>query len=45
MLTRLACFVQQVLEGQRVLPKKAQDLGFRFKYPEISGALRAIVAS
>jgi uncharacterized protein (TIGR01777 family) len=30
-----------VLEGQRVLPKKAQELGFTYKYRFISDALKA----
>lgn len=34
-----------VLEGQRVLPKRAQELGFRFKYPYVTDALKAILAS
>ncbi|KAG0605288.1 hypothetical protein M758_9G046000 [Ceratodon purpureus] len=32
-----------VLEGQRVLPKRAQELGFSFKYRYISDALKAIL--
>ncbi|BBN01222.1 uncharacterized protein MPTK1_2g05740 [Marchantia polymorpha subsp. ruderalis] len=32
-----------VLEGQRVLPKRAQELGFRFKYQYVTDALRAIL--
>ncbi|ELS04896.1 TIGR01777 family protein [Xenococcus sp. PCC 7305] len=32
-----------VLEGQKVLPKKAQTLGFQFRYPELKSALREIV--
>jgi uncharacterized protein len=31
-----------VLSGQRVLPAKAQSLGFAFQYPALEGALRAI---
>lgn len=31
-----------VLTGQRVLPIKAQSLGFTFKYPQLEPALRAI---
>ncbi len=31
-----------VLTGQRVLPAKAQSLGFTFRYPELEPALRAI---
>ncbi|CAM6115069.1 unnamed protein product [Calypogeia fissa] len=34
-----------VLEGQRVLPKRAQELGFRFKYQYVTDALKAILAS
>uniref|UniRef100_A0A7I4E3K8 DUF1731 domain-containing protein n=3 Tax=Physcomitrium patens TaxID=3218 RepID=A0A7I4E3K8_PHYPA len=34
-----------VLEGQRVLPKRAQELGFSFKYRYISDALKAILTS
>ncbi|PIA57194.1 hypothetical protein AQUCO_00600137v1 [Aquilegia coerulea] len=32
-----------VLEGQRVLPVRAKELGFEFKYPYIKDALKAIV--
>jgi len=28
-----------VLDGQRVVPKRALDLGFRFRFPELSAAL------
>jgi uncharacterized protein len=31
-----------VLEGQRVLPARARELGFTFEHPTIDGALRAI---
>jgi uncharacterized protein (TIGR01777 family) len=30
-----------VLEGQRVLPRRLQALGFRFRFPELSAALAA----
>jgi uncharacterized protein (TIGR01777 family) len=30
-----------LLEGQRVLPEKAMDLGYRFRYPSLEEALRA----
>lgn len=33
-----------VLEGQKVLPVKAKELGFSFKYPYIRDALKAIVS-
>ena len=32
-----------LLTGQRVLPARAQALGFRYRYPELAEALRAIV--
>ncbi|CAN6245472.1 unnamed protein product [Urochloa humidicola] len=31
-----------VLEGQKVLPAKAKDLGFSYKYPYVQDALKAI---
>ena len=34
-----------VLTGQRVLPAKAQQLGYTFKFTDLSGALRASVDS
>lgn len=34
-----------VLEGQKVLPLKAKELGFSFKYPYIRDALKAIISS
>ncbi|PON82753.1 Epimerase family protein SDR39U [Trema orientale] len=33
-----------VLEGQRVLPAKAKELGFSFKYPYVKDALKAILS-
>ncbi|KAJ7967247.1 epimerase family protein SDR39U1-like, chloroplastic [Quillaja saponaria] len=33
-----------VLEGQRVLPAKAKELGFPFKYPYVKDALKAILS-
>lgn len=33
-----------VVKGQRVLPKKAQELGYAFRYPEIGMALRQALA-
>jgi NAD dependent epimerase/dehydratase family enzyme len=33
-----------LLGGQRVLPEHATSQGFRFQYPELDEALRAIVA-
>jgi uncharacterized protein (TIGR01777 family) len=31
------------VDGQRVLPARAQSLGFEFRYPEIAGALAAAI--
>ncbi len=33
-----------VIKGQRVIPKKAQDLGYRFQFPDVDAALRDIMA-
>ncbi|XP_050260147.1 epimerase family protein SDR39U1 homolog, chloroplastic [Quercus robur] len=33
-----------VLEGQRVLPARAKELGFPFKYPYVKDALKAILS-
>ena len=33
-----------ITTGQRVLPKKALELGYRFKYPHLEQALRDVVA-
>lgn len=33
-----------VLEGQRVLPTRAKELGFSFKYPHVKEALKAILS-
>ncbi|MBD2104621.1 TIGR01777 family oxidoreductase [Leptolyngbya sp. FACHB-261] len=35
---------QIVLEGQRVLPKQTQAVGFQYQYPEINGALQQVVS-
>ncbi len=32
-----------LLDGQRVLPRRAQELGFRFRFPELDGALADLV--
>lgn len=34
---------EAVLASQRVLPRVAQEAGFRFQYPEVNGALRALL--
>jgi NAD dependent epimerase/dehydratase family enzyme len=31
-----------LLRGQRVLPARAEELGFAFRYPELKSALAAI---
>jgi uncharacterized protein (TIGR01777 family) len=33
-----------VTTGQKVLPKRARELGYQFQYPELSAALRALFA-
>jgi NAD dependent epimerase/dehydratase family enzyme len=33
-----------VTTGQRVLPKRATELGYEFRFPEIDGALRDVLA-
>ncbi|XP_059647583.1 epimerase family protein SDR39U1 homolog, chloroplastic [Cornus florida] len=33
-----------VLDGQKVLPARAKELGFRFKYPHVKDALKAILS-
>jgi hypothetical protein len=33
-----------LLSSQRVAPQKLQQLGYSFAYPELSGALRAVLA-
>ncbi|KAG8655873.1 hypothetical protein MANES_04G083100v8 [Manihot esculenta] len=32
-----------VLDGQKVLPKRAKELGFQFKYPHVQDALKTIL--
>ena len=36
-------FGSVILEGQRVIPRRLLDSGFRFEYPDIDKALRSIV--
>lgn len=33
-----------ITEGQKVLPKKTQAVGFKYKYPDIESACNAIVS-
>jgi uncharacterized protein (TIGR01777 family) len=37
-------FAQVLFASQRVIPKVAVDTGFQFKYPELAGALKEILA-
>lgn len=32
-----------LLEGQKVIPKRTQELGYKFKFPELKAALANIV--
>ncbi|KAJ6927316.1 hypothetical protein NC651_011396 [Populus alba x Populus x berolinensis] len=32
------------LDGQRVLPARAKELGFQFKYPRVKDALKTILS-
>ena len=32
-----------VVDGQRVIPKRLQELGYQFKYPELEPAIRNIL--
>jgi NAD dependent epimerase/dehydratase family enzyme len=34
-----------VLEGQRVLPARLQELGFAFRFPELAPALRDLLTT
>jgi len=36
-------FGSVILEGQRVIPKRLQDSGFTFQYPDIDKALQSIL--
>ena len=36
-------FAEAVLASQRVVPKRAQETGFEFQYPQLEGALRALL--
>jgi NAD dependent epimerase/dehydratase family enzyme len=39
----LLLLLQVVLEGQKVLPTRAQQAGFNFKYTELPDALRNLL--
>jgi NAD dependent epimerase/dehydratase family enzyme len=32
-----------LLQGQRLVPKKLQDAGFEFQYPNLEGALKHVL--
>jgi NAD dependent epimerase/dehydratase family enzyme len=34
---------EMMLFSERVLPRRTQELGFKFKYPDLNEALRAAV--
>ena len=34
-----------VVDGQRVVPERLQELGYKFKYPELEPALRDLLVS
>ena len=36
-------FGSVLLKGQRVIPRRLLDAGFKFKYPDIEDALRSII--
>lgn len=38
-------FAETLVTGQRVIPAKAQELGYRFRYPTSEAALREMLAS
>ncbi len=37
-------FAQSLVTGQRVLPRKAEASGYRFRFPQLEGALRDALA-
>ena len=37
-------FARTITQGQRVLPARALDLGYRFLYPDLADALKAVLA-
>jgi NAD dependent epimerase/dehydratase family enzyme len=36
-------FGDVLLKGQRVIPRRLLEAGFKFRYPDIEGALRNII--
>ena len=47
-LVRLGCFLMRTepvlaLTGRRVLPKRLTEMGFAFRFPELTGSLEDIV--
>ena len=38
-------FASALLEGQRAVPKKLLDSGFRFRFTEVDSALRDVLAA
>lgn len=41
----LGGFAESIVRGQRVVPKRLLDSGFEFGYPDITSALRALIAA
>lgn len=37
-------WLRPCLDGQRVLPARAKELGFQFKYPRVKDALKTILS-
>jgi len=42
---RLGEAAETVATGQRVVPRRAEELGYRFRYAEVDDALRSILSS
>lgn len=43
MTTLLGEMSTLIVDGQKVFPRKAKDLGYRFKYSELKPALRDLI--